>query len=282
MTSKPIGIDTCATASISGNREDFIGKLEPVESTKLRGVGGTIPIIGKGTMILHVMDDQGNKQALKIRDSYYAPRLRMRLFSPQQWSRQGPIQSDGTFGRSETTTGRNTKLNFPGGSITVKHDDRTGLPIMYTKTNTSEFAHFVQTQSMSTYEARITPTQAQIDELLQVNPDTLTPAHLRTTTIIEDPMQPLADTTKKSLNFDEVIGTDSQLLQDLPEKDKRTLLLRWHYRLGHLPFGTLINLAKQGLIDQRLATIREPPLCPGCQYGKQTRRSWCTKANKKL
>ena len=231
MTSKPIGIDTCATASISGNREDFIGKLEPVESTKLRGVGGTIPIIGKGTMILHVIDDQGNKQALKIRDSYYAPRLRMRLFSPQQWSRQGPIQSDGTFGRSETTTGRNTKLNFPGGSITVKHDNRTGLPIMYTKTDTSEFAHFVQTQSMSTYEARITPTQAQIDELLQVNPDTLTPAHLRTTTIIEDPMQPLADTTKKSLNFDEVIGTDSQLLQDLPEKDKQTLLLRWHYRL---------------------------------------------------
>ena len=34
VTSKPIGIDTCATASISGNREDFIGKLEPIELTK--------------------------------------------------------------------------------------------------------------------------------------------------------------------------------------------------------------------------------------------------------
>ena len=84
------------------------------------------------------------------------------------------------------------------------------------------------------------------------------------------------------MNFDEAIGTDSQLLQDLPDKDKWTLLLRWHYRLGHLPFGTLINLAKQGLINQHLATIQEPPLCPGCQYGKQTRRSWRTKTNKKL
>ena len=54
-----------------------------------------------------------------------------------QWSRQGPIQPDRTFGRSETTTGRNTRLNFPGGSITATHDNRTGLPIMYTKPDTS-------------------------------------------------------------------------------------------------------------------------------------------------
>ena len=71
--SKPIGIDTCATASISGNREDFIGKLEPVQSTKLWGIGGTVPIIGKGTMVLHVLDDKGNEQVLKIREAYYAP-----------------------------------------------------------------------------------------------------------------------------------------------------------------------------------------------------------------
>ena len=90
----------------------------------------------------------------------------------------------------------------------------------------------------------------QMKELLRINPDTLTPAHLQTKPIVEDPMQPLADTTKKSLNFDEAFGTDLQLLQDLPEKDKQTLLLRWHYRLGHLPFRTIINLAKQGLIDQ--------------------------------
>ena len=151
---------------------------------------------------------------------------------------------------------------------------------MYTKTDPGEFAHFVQTQSMSTYEACIAPTQTQIEELLRINSDILTPTHLQTTNIVDNPMLPLADTTKKSLNFDEAIGTDSQLLHDLPDKDKRTLLLRWHYRLGHLPFKTLINLAKQGLIDQRLATINKPPLCPGCQYGKQVRRAWRTKANK--
>ena len=73
LTSKPIGIDTCATASISGNQEDFIGRLEPVKSTKLRGVGGTVPLIGKGTMVLHIMDDKGKGQVLKVHDVYYAP-----------------------------------------------------------------------------------------------------------------------------------------------------------------------------------------------------------------
>ena len=153
---------------------------------------------------------------------------------------------------------------------------------MYTKSDPGEFAHFVQTQSMNTYKARITPTQTQIKELLGINSDVLTPAHLQTTNIIDDPMLPLADTTKKSLNFDEAIGTDSQLLHDLPDKDKWTLLLRWHYRLGRLPFKTLINLAKQGLINQQLATINEPPLCLGYQYGKQVHRAWRTKENKKL
>ena len=201
-------------------------------------------------MVLHITDDKGKGQVLKIRDAYYAPRLRMRLFSPQQWSRQGPIQTDGTFGRWESTNRCTTTLTFPGGTKTVTHDNKTGLPLMYTKANPGEFAHFVQTQSINTYEARITSTHTQIEELLRINPDVLTPAHLHPSNIVDDPMQPLADTTKKSMNFDEAIGTDSQLLQNLTDTDKRTLLLRWHYRLGHLPFGTLINLAKQVLIDR--------------------------------
>ena len=83
-TSKPIGIDTCATASISGDRSDFIGAIKGVKLMKLKGVGGSIPIVGKGTMVLHILDDQGKDQTLKINNAYYAPRLPLRLFCPQQ------------------------------------------------------------------------------------------------------------------------------------------------------------------------------------------------------
>ena len=153
LNTEPIGIDTCATASISGNRKDFVGKLDSVKDVRLRGVGGTIPIIGRGTMVLHITDDKGKEQTLKVHDAYYAPRLPMRLFCPQQWSRQGPICNDGSYERSETTTGWSTRLKFAGGRKTIPHDERTGLPIMYTQTDRSEFAHYIQTQQMSTYKA---------------------------------------------------------------------------------------------------------------------------------
>ena len=120
---------------------------------------------------------------------------------------------------------------------------------MYTRTNCTEFAHYVQSQRMTTYEARITPTQTQMRELLQIESDALTRGHLINTQLPNDPLLPLADMDKKSLNLDEALGTDSQLVCELPEQDKRSLLLRWHYRLGHLPLGMLKNLAKQGIID---------------------------------
>ena len=41
-------------------------------------------------------------------------------------------------------------------------------------------------------------------------------------------------------------------------------------------------MAKQGLLDKRLANIQEFPFCPGCQFGKQTRRAWRHRSNKKL
>ena len=36
-------------------------------------------------------------------------------------------------------------------------------------------------------------------------------------------------------------------------------------------------MAKQGLIPAKLANV-DPPKCPSCIYGKQTKRPWRTKA----
>ena len=71
-------------------------------------------------------------------------------------------------------------------------------------------------------------------------------------------------------------------LRDLTKTDKHTIMLRWHYRLGHTPFPQLKQMAKYDLLDKRLATIQEFPFCPGCQFGKQTRRAWRHRSNKKL
>jgi hypothetical protein len=61
--------------------------------------------------------------------------------------------------------------------------------------------------------------------------------------------------------------------------------MRWHYRLGHLTFPKLKQLAlKQGKIPKKLAKVL-PPKCAGCLFGVMTKLPWQgkeTKANHKV
>jgi hypothetical protein len=56
------------------------------------------------------------------------------------------------------------------------------------------------------------------------------------------------------------------------------LLLCWHYRLSHLSFAKIQELARQGHLPKKLATC-EPPLCSSCQYDKAHKRP-ATNSNK--
>jgi hypothetical protein len=50
-------------------------------------------------------------------------------------------------------------------------------------------------------------------------------------------------------------------------------LMRWHYRLGHLSFSKLKQLALNGEIPQRLAKVK-PLACTGCLFGAMTKVPW--------
>ena len=54
--------------------------------------------------------------------------------------------------------------------------------------------------------------------------------------------------------------------------------MRWHYRLGHLPFVQLKQLAKNGEISTKLAKTT-PPRCAGCLFGAMTKVPWRTKGS---
>ena len=62
--------------------------------------------------------------------------------------------------------------------------------------------------------------------------------------------------------------------------DPHDELLRGHYRLGHLPFDWLMQLARTGQIPKRLLASKKP-FCAACQYGKMTRRPWRVKGDNK-
>ena len=92
----PIGVDSGTSATVSSVRNLFIGKLTPVTGTKLREVGGTVPIKAKGTLQMTFVDDKGKTHHHRIEKGYYAPKLQLTLLSPRQWSLQGQIRRDGS------------------------------------------------------------------------------------------------------------------------------------------------------------------------------------------
>jgi hypothetical protein len=55
--------------------------------------------------------------------------------------------------------------------------------------------------------------------------------------------------------------------------------MRWHYRLGHLAFAKLKQLALNGEIPKKLANIM-PPKCAGCLFGVMTKIPWRGKETK--
>ena len=62
--------------------------------------------------------------------------------------------------------------------------------------------------------------------------------------------------------------------------DPHDELLRWHYRLGHLPFNRIRQLALKGLLPKCLLACKKP-FFSACQYGKMTKRPWWVKGDNK-
>jgi hypothetical protein len=56
-------------------------------------------------------------------------------------------------------------------------------------------------------------------------------------------------------------------------------LMRWHYRLGHLLFPKLKQLALNGKIPNKLSKVK-PPTCAGCLFGAMTKNPCCVKESK--
>jgi hypothetical protein len=66
--------------------------------------------------------------------------------------------------------------------------------------------------------------------------------------------------------------------EDVPlaAADDQAQLMRWHYRLGHLPFQKLRQLALNGEIPKKLSKLK-PPKCASCLFGAMTKLPWRSK-----
>jgi hypothetical protein len=65
----------------------------------------------------------------------------------------------------------------------------------------------------------------------------------------------------------------------LAAADNQAELMRWHYRLGHLHFPKLKQLAINSKIPKKLAKVT-PPKCAGCLFSTMTKLPWRGKEKK--
>jgi hypothetical protein len=80
-------------------------------------------------------------------------------------------------------------------------------------------------------------------------------------------------TRRGPLTFDPSPPTEEAEEVQLSAANKQAKLMRWHYRLGHLTFPKLKQLALNGKIPKKLAKVL-PPKCAGCLFGAMTKLPW--------
>jgi hypothetical protein len=85
--------------------------------------------------------------------------------------------------------------------------------------------------------------------------------------------EPSKVTQRGPLTFDPSPPTKEAKVVQLSAADKQAKLMRWHYRLGHLTFPKLKQLALNGEIPKKLAKVL-PPKCAGCLFGAMTKLPW--------
>ena len=61
-----IGIDDNESTTISNRSSNFIGPITPVKGNMVKGFGGVVQVMGEGTILWKIEDDDGVVHTIKI------------------------------------------------------------------------------------------------------------------------------------------------------------------------------------------------------------------------
>ena len=307
--SAPIGIDNRCSLCISNVAEDFVGDLTDT-NRKIKGFGGILSQkIKVGTILWRWDDDQGREHKFTIPNSLYVPSGKCRLLSPQHWAQtrqdnQKPAFKTTNKSKVVLTWGKQKyQLTTPLG----KRDNVATLSMspgynkfnLFCKAATMDFKDeenpIQQSSNLVTDDEEdppdfnptpnrtwatafqdtpeCIPVPQQEDQDLSVQ-DTLQ-SHSKTEYIQEEPRPVTFDTEPDQMR----LPTQQKQEEDITSGSDAALLLRYHYKYGHISFKRLKKMAEQGIIPSRLKDTYTPS-CLACQYAKATKRPWRNKKQK--
>ena len=298
-----IAIDGCASACMTPTKSDFISPPQRC-STTVNGMGGDSQATFRGTVRWHVDDDNGRRHSFVIPNTCYAPTAPFRLLSPQHLA-QAYRDPAGT---GADTNGVRCRLYWQNNKYqrNVPLDSRSNVAIIRSSPGYTRYRAYAAVAAtthpepeLRCYPVHVIPDDD--DSVESPSPPTTNDIPIRpsvphqTTTQREGApttAPPTTTTTTETNTAPTVTPPDIVPFEfdDLPDaairpppepelQDPHKELMRWHCKLGHLPFSRIRLLALKGDLPASILKVKsnDTPFCAACQYGKATKRPRRTK-----
>jgi hypothetical protein len=271
----PIGVDNHASYCYA-NSPHLLDNLVLSNKGSVDGITDGLPIKGKGTFKFTIGDDNGRRHNIRIPGSLYIPGMKRCLLSSQHWAQ--------TAADKKTWMGNFDDcciLFWDRGQKTVPFSTTTNIPTFFTAPSLCTYQTFATTFeaceapffqretvlqvpgcTLLSENAEITPEEFVAEEDFhrgsrkwlidkKVNKDDET---ICTSNVPDPPDKTVAP--DKSICRGPLIFDPSPPIavdEDTPlaAADDQAELMRWHYRLGHLSFQKLKQLALNGEIPKK-------------------------------
>ena len=279
-------LDDGASACITNCKDDFIEPPKRVDR-KVKGIKGHADATHRGTLKWYLEDDTGLVHIILIQGAYHIPDATTRILSPQHFAQQANDHYPKEEGTGSLTTSKNITLFWSQRRFTktVPLDSRTNVGLNTTAPGTRSYRTYCATiETQETEETNIFTTHVipDDDEESFQPKDPVAPPDPDEEPVASPEQSPAVPTQGPMTTMVD-LGPLPQMIPDDPEPTSLSPhdeLLRWHYRLGHLPFERVKQLARTGQLRKRLLDCKKP-FCVACQYGKMAKRPWRVKGDSK-
>ena len=232
-----------------------------------------------------------------IPNTYYITAAPTRILSPQHFAQQMQDHKPHAKGMGCMTTSMTIVLfwNQRNFTKTVKLNPKLNIAMTNTAPGIKQYKSYlmnqeeIPNQNASFFETHIIPEDESDkgqdgDDLSFQPPDPIQAINNSETGCRTDhPTKTTTEDIQQTHNDATSTGEFSlELLHTIPDDREPTTigaqdeLMRWHYRLNHLPFKHLFQLAKQRLLPKKILKANVP-ICPVCHYGKTHHKPWRTK-----
>ena len=211
-----------------------------------------------------------------IKGAYLIPDVATRILSPQHLAQQADDHYPKEEGTGALTASKTITLFWSQRRFakTMPLDPSTNVGLTMTTSGARSFHAFCatvavpETMQPNIFTMHIIPDEDDDNSFQPNDPVELLPPEenhqQKLLPNTDDSMAAVPQTTLINLGpITHMIPEDQEPMPLNPHNE----LLRWHYRLGHLPFDRIKQLVTKGQLPKCLLASKKP-FCLACQYGK--------------